>query len=245
MAIAPQKRTTIIYEGSRIPQPTPSVLRVPEELRRSDDILEVNFGPNHPSTHGVLRLVVDLDGERVVGLRAVVGYLHTGFEKNMEQKTWWKAITYPERIDYVSFQYNELVFVLAIEKLLGIAVPPKATWMRMLLCELNRIHSHLVWLGTSGLELGAISMFWYCFRERELILDLFELVGGTRMHTRYFQAGGLAEDIPRGFYPECWKLVERMPAAIDEYEAHVDRNVIWLERTKGVGLLSAEDAIAP
>src|SRR4051794_7043305 len=116
--------------------------------------MTVNFGPNHPSTHGVLRLVVDLDGEEVVGLAAVIGYLHTGFEKNMEQKTWWKGITYPERIDYLSFQYNELVFVLAIEKLLEVQPPEKATWMRMLLCELNRIHSHLIWLGTGALEIG-------------------------------------------------------------------------------------------
>jgi NADH-quinone oxidoreductase subunit D len=242
MAVAPER--TRIYEGTRIPHPIPTVLEVPFDLRDSEDILTVNFGPNHPSTHGVLRLIVDLDGERVVGLKAVVGYLHTGFEKNMEQKTWWKAITYPARIDYLSFQYNELVFVLAIEKLLALEPPPKATWMRMLLCELNRIHSHLVWLGTAALELGAISMFWYCFRERDLILDLFELVAGARMHTRYFQAGGLAEDIPRGFYPECRKLVERMPKAVDEYEALVDQNQIWLERTKEIGLLSAEDAIA-
>ena len=233
-----------IYEGSRIPSPIPTVLQVPEELRESGDVLQVNFGPNHPSTHGVLRLIVDLSGERVVGLEAVIGYLHTGFEKTMEYKTWWKAITYPERIDYLAFQNNELVFVLGIEKLLGIEVPRKAVWMRTLLCELNRIHSHLVWLGTSALEIGAISMFWYTFRERDLILDLFELVTGARMHTRYFQAGGLAEDIPRGFYPECRKLVERMPDAVDEYEALVDRNEIWLERTKGLGLLSAEDAIA-
>src|SRR5947208_10474882 len=162
----------------------------------------------------------------------------------MEQKTWWKAITYPARIDYLSFQYNELVFVLAIEKLLAMDVPPRATWMRMLLCELSRIHSHLVWLGTAALELGAISMFWYCFRERDSILDLFELVGGTRMHTRYFQAGGLAEDVPPGFFDECAKFVEVMPKAIDDYEALVDRQKIWLERTKGIGLLSAADAIA-
>jgi NADH-quinone oxidoreductase subunit D len=234
----------LIYEGTRIPRPIPTILEVPEEIRATGDVLEVNFGPNHPSTHGVLRLVVELAGERVVGVRAVVGYLHTGFEKNMEQKSWWKAITYPERIDYVSFQNNELVFVLAIEKLLGTEVPPKATWMRMLLCELNRIHSHLVFLGTSALELGAISMFWYTFREREQILDLSELVGGTRMHTRYFQAGGLAEDIPRGFFPETRKFVDWMPKAIDDYEAILDRNEIWLERTKGIGLLSADDAIA-
>src|SRR5919204_864579 len=227
MAIAPERPR--IYEGTRIPSPIPTMLQVTEELRRSEDVLTVNFGPNHPSTHGVLRLVVDLHGEDVVGLAAVVGYLHTGFEKNMEQKTWWKAITYPERIDYVSFQNNELVFVLAIEKLLELEVPPRATWMRMLLCELNRIHSHLVFLGTAALELGAIPMFWYCFRERDQILDLSEMVCGTRMHTRYFQTGGLAEDIPPGFFPECRKFVERMPKSVDEYEALVDRNMIWLE----------------
>src|SRR5712691_9839483 len=132
------------YEGSRIPKRVPTILDVPAELLASDDVLQVNFGPNHPSTHGVLRLIVDLDGEQVVGLNAV--------------------------IDYLGYQNNELTFVLAIEKLLAIEVPEKATWMRMLLCELNRIHSHLVFLGTSALELGAISMFWYCFREREMIL---------------------------------------------------------------------------
>jgi NADH-quinone oxidoreductase subunit D len=242
VAVAPEKPA--IYHGTRIPSPIPTVLQVDPTLREDDDILQVNFGPNHPSTHGVLRLIVDLDGENVVGLSAVVGYLHTGFEKNMEHKTWWKAITYPERIDYLSFQNNELVFVLAIEKLLDLEVPPKATWTRMLLCELNRIHSHLVWLATAALELGAISMFWYCFRERERLLDLFELCCGTRMHTRYFQAGGLAEDIPRGFFPECRTFVERMPGAVDEYETIIDRNAIWLERTKGLGLLSADDAIA-
>lgn len=233
-----------IYEGSRIPKPIPSILLVPEDLRKSDDILTVNFGPNHPSTHGVLRLVVDLDGETVVGVRAVIGYLHTGFEKNMEQKSYWKAITYAPRMDYLSFQAQELCFVMAIEKLLGIEVPPKAVWMRTLLAELVRIHSHLVWLGTTGLELGAISIFWYCFRERDLILDLMEMVAGVRMHTRYFQAGGLAEDIPPGFASECRKFAEVMPRRVDEYEALFDQNLIFLERTKGVGKLSAEDAIA-
>ena len=149
MAVAPEKPK--IYEGTRIPSPIPTVLQVPEELHGSENVLQVNFGPNHPSTHGVLRLIIDLHGEDVVGLAAVIGYLHTGFEKNMEQKTWWKCITYPERIDYLSFQNNELVFVLAIEKLLGLPVPEKATWMRMCLAELNRIHSHLVWLGTAAL----------------------------------------------------------------------------------------------
>src|SRR5436190_6261530 len=189
MAVAPERTAAVdpavlrapeIYAGSHIPRPIPTILQVAPDIRESGDILQVNFGPNHPSTHGVLRLVVDLNGETVVGLRAVIGYLHTGFEKNMEQKTWWKAITYPERIDYLSFQNNELVFVLAIERLLGLDIPPKASWMRTLLCELNRIHSHLVWLGTAALELGAISLFWYCFREREQVLDLSEMVCGTR-----------------------------------------------------------------
>jgi len=242
VAVAPERPK--IYEGSRIPSPVPTILQVAPEFRDSQDILEVNFGPNHPSTHGVLRLVIELHGERVVGLRAVIGYLHTGFEKNMEQKSWWKAITYSPRIDYLSFQNNELVFVLAVEKLLGLEVPAKATWMRMCLAELNRIHSHLVWLATAALELGAISMFWYCFRERDQVLDLFEMVTGERMHTRYYQVGGLAEDIPPGFFPEARKFVGWMPKAVDQYEALVDRNAIWLERTKGLGLLSADDAIA-
>jgi NADH-quinone oxidoreductase subunit D len=234
-----------IYERSRIPQPTPSVLQLdPSAVGGDEDILQVNFGPNHPSTHGVLRLVVDLNGERIAGLEAVIGYLHTGFEKNMEAKSYWKAITYAPRIDYVAFQNNELVFVLAIEKLLGIEVPPKAVWMRTLLCELNRIHSHLIWLGTGALELGAISMLWYCFREREAILDLFELVAGFRMHTRYFQSGGLAEDVPAGFWEECRKFADVMPERIDDYEAILDNQAIFLERTQGIGLLSAEDAIA-
>src|SRR5512145_2217691 len=216
MAVMPATR---IYEGTRIPSPCPTILRIDPAKHNLEDILRINFGPNHPSTHGVLRLIVDLDGERVAGIRAVIGYLHTGFEKTMESKTYWKGITYPERIDYLSFQANELVFVLAIEKLLELETPAKAQWMRMCLSELNRIHSHLVWLGTSALEIGAISMFWYAFRERDMILDLFEMVTGVRMHTRYFQVGGLAEDIPRGFFSQCREFCEVMPGAIDQYEA--------------------------
>jgi NADH-quinone oxidoreductase subunit D len=241
MAVAARKS---IYEGSRIPSPIPTTLLVTPELMETGDILQVNFGPNHPSTHGVLRLVVDLHGEKVVGIRAVVGYLHTGFEKTMEHKTWWKCIPYGPRIDYVSFQNNELVFVLAVEQLLEVEVPDKARWMRTLLCELNRIHSHLIWLGTSALEIGAISIFWYAFQQRETLLDLFELVAGYRMHTRYFQVGGLAEDIPAGFYPECRRYTENFPQSMADYEAMLSHNEIWLERTVGIGLLSADDAIA-
>ncbi len=241
MAVLPSTR---IYEGTRIPSPVPTILEIDPDKHDLADILTINFGPNHPSTHGVLRLIVDLDGETVAGIRAVIGYLHTGFEKNMESKTWWKSVTYAPRIDYVSFQSNELVYVLAIEKLLGIEVPRRATWARMALTELNRIHSHLIWLGTSALELGAISLLWYTFDDRDEILDLFEMAGGTRMHTRYFQVGGLAEDLPPGFTAETRKFLPRMLRSLDEYESLLDRNAIWLERTKGIGLLSADDALA-
>jgi NADH-quinone oxidoreductase subunit D len=252
VAIAPERPAGVrpvrpreeIYSGTRIPSPIPTMLVVPEELRDLDDLMQVNFGPNHPSTHGVLRLIVDLYGEKVVGLEGVIGYLHTGFEKSMESKTWWKCITYAPRMDYLAFQANEYAYVGAVEKMLGLETPEKAVWMRTCLLELNRIHSHLVWLGTSALEIGAISMFWYCFRERDMILDLFEMVTGVRMHSRYFQVGGLAEDIPEGFYPQARKFVEWMPKAVDDYEGLLTGNEIWIERTQGVGLLSADDAIA-
>jgi NADH-quinone oxidoreductase subunit D len=241
VAVVPSTR---IYEGSRIPSPVPTILEVDPQEHDLEDVLTVNFGPNHPSTHGVLRLIVDLDGEAVAGIRAVIGYLHTGFEKTMEQKSWWKSVTYPARIDYLSFQVNELEYVLAIEKLLGLEVPRRATWARMALAELSRIHSHLVWLGTTALEVGAISMFWYAFDDRDEVLDLFELAGGTRLHTRYFQAGGLAEDLPPAFTDRARRFCELMPRSVDEYETILDRQKIWLERTKGIGLLSAEDALA-
>jgi NADH-quinone oxidoreductase subunit D len=241
VAVVPKKR---IYEGSRIPSPVPTILEVDPDEHSLDDILRINFGPNHPSTHGVLRLVVDLDGETVAGIYAVIGYLHTGFEKNMEAKTWWKNVTYAPRVDYLSFQANELVYVLAVEKLLQLEVPRRATWTRMALTELNRIHSHLIWLGTSALEIGAISLLWYTFDDRDEVLDLFEMIGGTRMHTRYFQVGGLAEDVPPAFTAEARKFCDAFPKSVDEYEAILDRNAIWLERTKGIGLLSAEDALA-
>jgi NADH-quinone oxidoreductase subunit D len=239
VAVAPEKPA--IYEGTRIPSPVPTLLKPAPDV---EDILTVNFGPNHPSTHGVLRLIVDLHGEDVVGLEAVVGYLHTGFEKNMEQKSFWKAVTYAPRMDYLAFQANEYAYVAAVEKLLAIEVPPKAVWMRTLLLELNRIHSHLIWLGTGALEIGAIGLLWYCFNARDDVLDLFELIGGARMHTRYFQAGGLAEDIPPGFFTACKTFTDEFPSTIDMYEQLLTKQKIWLERTRGLGLLSADDAIA-
>ena len=177
-------------------QPIPSELQPHSD---NPDLLEINIGPNHPSTHGVLRIVTVLDGELVVGLRPVIGYVHTGIEKSCEDKSYWKVIPLIERMDYLAYYFNALAFCMSVEKLLEEPVPPRAQYLRVIHCELNRIHSHLVWLGTSALDLGAISVFWYCFRERDRILDLFESSSGQRMHTRYIQVGGVAEDVPRGW----------------------------------------------
>jgi NADH:ubiquinone oxidoreductase subunit D len=165
---------------------------------REQEMLTVNFGPHHPATHGVLRLLVTLQGEVVRELHPYVGYVHTGIEKNCEDKSYWKVIPLVERMDYLAYHFNALAFCMATERLLDEEVPPRAQYLRVIQCELNRIHSHLVWLGTSALDLGAISIFWYCFREREKVLDLFEASTGQRMHTRYIQVGGVAEDVPPG-----------------------------------------------
>ena len=168
--------------------------------------MTVNIGPHHPATHGVLRLVVDLEGEVVRELRPVIGYVHTGIEKSCEDKSYWKVIPFVERMDYVSYFFQMEAFCGAVERLIDLEIPPRAKYLRTLFLELNRIHSHLVWLGTTALDLGAISMLWYCFRERDKILDLFEMATGQRMHTRYFQVGGVIEDIPLGFEAEVPRL---------------------------------------
>ncbi|HUZ83572.1 MAG TPA: NADH dehydrogenase (quinone) subunit D [Gaiellales bacterium] len=223
-----------------IPSPTPSKIDPPA----GEDLLTVNFGPNHPSTHGVLRLIVTLDGEVVVGLDADIGYVHTGFEKNFEQKTYWKAIPYAPRMDYLGFFSNELAYVGAVEQLIGIEVPARAQWIRTLFAELNRLHSHLIYLGTSGIELGAMSIFFYCTRDRDSVLDLFEMVTGVRMHDRYPQFGGVAEDLPKGFYDECKAFCRQMPGNIDEYLDLLAGNPIWKGRLKGIGTITADAAIA-
>ena len=166
---------------------------------RTTEVMTVNIGPHHPATHGVLRLVVDLEGEIVRECRPVIGYVHTGIEKSCEDKSYWKVIPFVERMDYVSYFFQMEAYCGAVERLVGLEIPPRARYLRTLFLELNRIHSHLVWLGTTALDLGAISMLWYCFRERDKILDLFEMATGQRMHTRYFQVGGVIEDIPVGF----------------------------------------------
>jgi NADH-quinone oxidoreductase subunit D len=202
------------------------------------------MGPQHPSTHGVLRLVLELEGETVVRAIYDIGYLHTGFEKSFESKTYSQGITLTDRMDYLAPLSNNLGFCLATEKLLGLEIPARAQWIRVLLTELTRIQSHLVWLGTHAIDLGAMSVFLYCFREREEILHIFEAVSGQRMMTSYFRIGGLALEPPLGWLKGVQKFAKSFPARIDEYEALLTRNPIWLRRTQGVGYISAEDAIA-
>jgi NADH-quinone oxidoreductase subunit D len=209
-----------------------------QELR--EDLLVVNMGPQHPSTHGVLRLLLTLDGEEVVDLRPIVGYLHTGIEKNTEYRTWQQGVTFVTRADYLSPFFNELAYCLSVERLLGIEVPPRALAVRVLVCELNRIASHLVWLATTGLELGAISMMLYGFRERERLLDIFELLSGLRMNHAYLRIGGLVMDLPDGAEETIRGYLKELPRRFDEYEALLSGNPIWQERNRGVGILTAE-----
>ncbi|HET9153562.1 MAG TPA: NADH dehydrogenase (quinone) subunit D [Solirubrobacterales bacterium] len=204
------------------------------------EIMTINIGPHHPATHGVLRLVVDLEGEMVRELRPVIGYVHTGIEKSCEDKSYWKVIPFVERMDYVSYFFQMEAFCGAVERLIDLEIPPRASYLRTIFLELNRIHSHLVWLGTTALDLGAISMLWYCFRERDKILDLFEMATGQRMHTRYFQVGGVIEDIPLGFEARCRAFAEEMPIRVGQYEDLLDRNEVFLSRTKGTGIVSRE-----
>jgi NADH-quinone oxidoreductase subunit D len=200
----------------------------------TQELLTLNMGPHHPATHGVLRLLVTLEGEIVRDLKPIIGYVHTGIEKTAEQKAYWKVIPVVERMDYLSYYFNALAFCGAVETLLEVEVPKRAQYLRVIHLELNRIMSHLVWLGTSALDLGAISMFWYCFRERETILDLFEMSSGQRMHTRYFQVGGVIEDIPNGFAARLRKFVDEMPTRAGQYGDMLTRNEIVLQRLRGV-----------
>jgi NADH-quinone oxidoreductase subunit D len=204
----------------------------------------LNMGPQHPSTHGVLRVILELDGERVVKAEPVIGYLHTGIEKSCEVKTYSQVITLTDRIDYLAPLSNNLCYCLAVEKLLGLEVPKRAQYIRVLLTELTRIASHLVWLGTHAIDLGAMSVFLYTFREREEILKIFEFVSGQRMMTSYFHIGGLALEPPPGLLDRVARVMDALPGHIDEYEDLLTNNRIWLGRTQGVGILSAADAIA-
>lgn len=203
----------------------------------------LNMGPQHPSTHGVLRLLLELDGEEIVTCLPDVGYLHTGIEKNMEAKTYEKAIVMTDRMDYLSPMGNNLVYCLAIEKLCGLDVPPRAQVARVILAELTRLNSHLVWLGIHGLDLGVTSTMIYCFREREKLLDIFELCSGQRMMSTYFRPGGLWRDLPPEFPDAVNYILEDFPRRIDDYEALLTDNPLFIERTQGIGFVTAEEAI--
>jgi len=209
---------------------------VPGDDGLDRELLTLNIGPHHPATHGVLRLLATLEGEVVRDIKPIIGYVHTGIEKTAEDKSYWKVIPVVERMDYLAYYFNAMAFCGAVETLVGVEVPKRAQYLRVIHMELNRIMSHLVWLGTSALDLGAISMFWYCFREREKILDLFEMSSGQRMHTRYIQVGGVFEDIPRGFEARVRAFTDDMPTRVDQYAAILDRNEIVLRRLRNTGM---------
>jgi len=206
--------------------------------------MTLNMGPQHPSTHGVLRLLLEIDGETVVRIMPDIGYLHTGIEKTCEAKFYQQVVPLTDRIDYLCPLTNNLCYALAVERLLGLEIPPKAQWLRVLLNELTRINSHLVWLGTHALDIGAMTVFLYCFREREDVLRMFEMVSGQRMMTSYFRIGGIALEPPLGFFEFVRNFADRFPARVDEYENLLTGNPIWRMRTKGVAKISAEDALA-
>ena len=207
------------------------------------EVMTVNMGPQHPSTHGVLRLVLELSGETVVSADTTIGFLHTGIEKTAEQKKWQQVIPLVERMDYLGAQSNSLAFCLAVEKLLGVEMPQRVRDIRVLIAELQRIASHLVWLGTHGLEIGAVSVMMYCFREREQLLNINEMLAGFRMFPSYIRIGGLREDLPAGFHEAVRAFLDAFPEKLNEYEDLLTKNQIWLKRTRGVGVLSAHDVI--
>jgi NADH-quinone oxidoreductase subunit D len=206
-------------------------------------LMTLNMGPQHPSTHGVLRIMLELEGETIRKAVPDIGFLHTGIEKECEEKTWQQAVTLTDRVDYLANLSNNLVYALAVEKLLQMEIPARAQWMRVMLAELTRINSHLVWLGTHALDIGAMTMFFYCFREREDILRLFEMFSGQRMMTSYIRPGGLALEPPRGWEKAVGKFIRAFPSKVQQYEDLLDANPIWKRRTQNVGFISLEDML--
>src|SRR5579872_1585983 len=205
--------------------------------------MTLNMGPQHPSTHGVLRIVIELEGETIVKAEPDIGFLHTGIEKQCEQLNYLKTVTLTDRVDYLANLSNNLVYALAVEKLLQIEIPARAQWMRVMMAEFSRLNSHLVWLGTHALDIGAMSVFFYCFREREDILRIFEMFSGQRMMTSYIRPGGLALEPPRGWQQVVGKFIRAFPSKVDEYEELLDTNPIWMRRTQGVGYTPLEDLL--
>ncbi len=217
---------------------------IPADTGEHDQTMIINMGPQHPSTHGVLRLMLELEGETVLRTKPVIGYLHTGMERTGEELTYYQGPTNVTRMDYASNFFNELVFSLCTEKLLGIEVPPRATWIRMLMCELNRISSHLLFLATNGMDIGAVSMMLYGWREREEVLRFFEKVTGLRMNNEYIRPGGVVVDLPAGWRDDVLRLLDLIPPRLDEYDTLMTGQPIWRERLQGVGIISAEECIA-
>jgi NADH-quinone oxidoreductase subunit D len=213
------------------------------DLEPETEVLTINLGPHHPATHGVLRLLCTLEGETVRNVQPIIGYVHTGIEKSCEDQEYWKAITFVERMDYLAYYFNAYAYCAAVEKLLEEEIPPRARYLRVIHMELNRIASHLFWLGTGALDIGAITMLWWALRERDVVLDLFEMSSGQRMHTRYFQVGGVMEDLPPGWEAKCRRFLAEMPSRIDQYEALLDENEIWLRRTKNTGVVPLEQLV--
>jgi NADH-quinone oxidoreductase subunit D len=241
----PEGSVRELASGVTVESPPGAAMRAPERpAGLEEEVLTLNFGPHHPATHGVLRLLVTLEGEVVREVTPYIGYVHTGIEKNCEDKSYWKVIPLIERMDYLAYHFNALAYCMAVELLLEEEVPARAQYLRVIHCELNRIHSHLVWLGTSALDLGAISILWYCFRERDKVLDLFEASSGQRMHTRYIQVGGVVEDIPVNWDRKVLAFTEDMVERVGQYEAILDRNEIFLQRTRGIGIVPAERLLA-
>ena len=212
-------------------------------LEPETELFTINMGPHHPATHGVLRLLLTLEGEIVRDVIPIIGYVHTGIEKSCEDQSYWKVIPFVERMDYLSYYFNAMAYCMSVERLLQEEVPARAQYLRVIHLELNRIASHLFWLGTSALDLGAISMLWYSLRDRDMILDLFEMSGGQRLHTRYFQVGGVMEDIVGSWERKCREFLAAMPNRLDQYEAILDRNEIFLRRMRGVGVVSREELL--
>jgi NADH-quinone oxidoreductase subunit D len=210
---------------------------------RHDELFTLNIGPHHPATHGVLRLLTTLEGEVVRDIKPIIGYVHTGIEKSCEDQQYWKVITFVERMDYLAYYFNATAYCMSVEKLLDEEVPARAEYLRVIHMELNRIASHLFALATGALDLGAITMLWWGCRDRDLVLDLFEMSSGQRMHPRYIQVGGVFEDIPPGWEKKVREFLAIMPTRLDQYEDLLDRNEIWLERLKGTGVISQQRAL--
>jgi len=234
-------RETELHTDTITAEAAEQTIHEPPAPAASTRRMTLNMGPQHPSTHGVLRVVLELDGETIVTAIPDIGFLHTGIEKECEVKTWQQAVTLTDRVDYLANLSNNLVYALVVEKLIGdIEIPPKAQWMRVMLAEFSRLNSHLVWLGTHALDIGAMTVFFYCFREREDILRIFEMFSGQRMMTSYIRIGGLALEPPRGWQERVGKFISAFPSKVDEYEELLDANPIWKRRTQGVGFCPLE-----